>query len=203
VRIIAGTQRGRRLLGPPDEKVTRPITDMVKESIFNILRGHVEGQAIVDAFAGTGSMGLEAISRGASSVLCIEQNRQIADILKENIDILGFAESCAVLQADVLGSAALAQCPEGVRIVFFDPPYSLMHDEARRERVLEQLGRFVHKLDDEGYAVLRTPFPLRSQNREERDINADVSLAVPGAIGPESHRYGSMSVHLYMRAKES
>lgn len=173
---------------------------MVKESVFNILRGHVEGHTVVDAFAGSGSMGLEAASRGAESVLCVEQNRQIAGLLRENIEMLGEGDRCRVLQSDALGAAALAQCPEPVHVVFFDPPYQLMTDPVRRERVLEQLGRFIEKLDDEGYALLRTPSPLRNDGSSRVGVgSSDLSLRIPGALGPETHEYGSMAVHLYMR----
>ncbi|MHC4977147.1 MAG: 16S rRNA (guanine(966)-N(2))-methyltransferase RsmD [Planctomycetota bacterium] len=200
MRIIAGTHRGRRLTGPPDDRITRPITDKVKESVFNILRGHVEDQDVVDVFAGTGSLGLEAVSRGARSVLCVEQNRQIVSLLRENIASLGEEDRCRVLQSDALGAAALAQCPEPVHLVFFDPPYPLMTDPVRRARVLEQLGRFIERLDPDGYALLRAPSPMwDEESTSESGDKREVPLAIPGALGPETHRYGSMSVHLYMR----
>ena len=77
MRIIAGEFKKRKLQGPPDDTTTRPIPDMVKEALFNILRGHPEDGAVLDCFAGTGSIGLEALSRGAPRCVFVERDKKI------------------------------------------------------------------------------------------------------------------------------
>ena len=223
VRIIAGEFRSRRLSTPPDAEKTRPMPDRVREGLFNLLRGHTEGQSVVDVFAGTGSVGLEALSRGAARCVFIERDREIGAILKANIEALGVGDRSDVVLSDALGPGSLARVPRPVHLVFFDPPYPLLLEEATRRRVYEQFARFVSLLDDEGYAALRTPWPYRTppviaagvgEGPEERgDAQADdvappgaiiapgeeIDLAIPGALGPETHLYGSTALHLYMR----
>jgi len=197
MRIIGGTHKRRKLTPPPNADVSRPMPDRVKEAIFNLLRGHIEGQAVADVFAGVGTMGLEALSRGAARVLMIEKDRKIAGILRKNAEALGAGDEAEIACADALGSAAVARCPSPVHVVFFDPPYVLVSDPARRARTLAQLAAFIQRLDQDGYAVLRTPWPVASHGAPPMP---EEELALPGAAGPETHIYGSMAVHLYMKA---
>src|SRR5215213_11146140 len=88
MRIIAGEFRGRRLLPPEGADVTRPITDRVKQSLFDILAPDIEGARVLDLFAGTGSMGLESLSRGAAHATFFEADRSAAKRLRRNIDTL-------------------------------------------------------------------------------------------------------------------
>lgn len=170
MRIIGGEFRKRRLQGPPDATVTRPISDMVKESVFNLLRGHPEDGAVLDCFAGTGSIGLEAISRGSPRCVFVERDRKIADILRANIEVCGAGDRAEVVVGDALGPGALSRCPRPVHLVFFDPPYPMVRNAASWARVKEQFGRAIALLDDEGYAVLRTPWPfLHSEDPAEAD----------------------------------
>ena len=227
LRIIGGELKRRRLHTPPDAQTTRPMPDRVRQAIFNLLRGHTEGVEVLDAFAGTGSMGFEALSRGASGVVFVERERKIAKLIERSAEDLGVMDRIEIANSDALGAAALARCPDGVHLVFFDPPYPLVRDPAQWPRVRDQFARFVAKLDDTGYAVLRTPWPflhaeegptddarpvprrIRDEEPEvevvdlnlptpKRELHA-VDLAIPGALGPETHEYGSMAVHLYMR----
>ena len=198
MRIIGGEFKRRRLTPPPNAKVSRPMPDRVKEAVFNLLRGHFEDELVFEAFAGVGTIGLEAASRGASRVVMIEKDRVISDILKENVEELSLGpERVEVVCADALGISALARCPKPVHLVFYDPPYILLTDPARRDRTLRQLAALIERLDDTGYAVLRTPWPLLIDPEDHESEDADLHL--PGAIGPETHTYGSMAVHLYMR----
>lgn len=160
MRIIAGEFRHRKLFSPRDDQTTRPIPDRVKESLFSILRGHFEGAQVLDCFAGTGSIGLEAISRGAAFVLFVEKDRNAAAILERNIESLGCADRCEVLKGDALGSAVLARCPRPLNLAFFDPPYPLVRDAAGWDRVRGQVSRVVSLLTDTGYACVRTPHPF-------------------------------------------
>jgi len=188
MRITGGEFKRRILDGPPDAAVSRPMPDRVKEALCNILRGHFEGAAVFDAFAGVGTTGLEAVSRGAGRVVMVEKDKRIASILKRNIEKFGVSDRCEVVVGDALGPGALARCPSPAHLAFFDPPYALMTDPARRGRVLGQVGAVVGRLDAGGFAVLRSPWPLR-----------EADLTIAGARGPETHEYGSMALHLYMR----
>lgn len=160
MRIIAGEYRSRRLHTPPDAATTRPIPDRVKESLFGLLRGNCEGAAVFDGFAGTGALGIEALSRGASRCVFVEQNRAIVRILERNIADLGAGDRSEVLTADALGAGALSRCPRPVDLVFMDPPYPLVRDALGWERVRAQMSNLVARLSDGGFAVLRTPWPF-------------------------------------------
>lgn len=202
LRIIGGEFRHRRLETPKDATKTRPLPDRVRTSLFSMLAGHVEGQTFVDVFAGTGSFGLEAISRGAADGLFVEKDREIVAILKRNIEQLGVGDRCEVHHGDALGQAAVARVPRPVHLVMFDPPYPLVVDPAQRGRVFEQFAQFVACLDDEGFAILRTPWPLceRLMSEDGEPIKGpEVDLTIEGAEGPETHVYGSTALHWYMR----
>lgn len=198
MRIIGGEFRRRLLHGPPDGAQTRPLPDMVRESLFNLLRGHFEDQPVYDAFAGTGAFGLEAASRGAARVVLVERDRRMACVLQQNIDELRVSDRCEVFVGDALGAGALARCPAPVHVAFFDPPYDLERDPAGWSRIRHQVARVVERLDDDGYAVLRTPWP--GVWHDEHGAHA-LDLTVHGGVGPETHPYGSTAIHLYMRAR--
>lgn len=164
MRIIAGEFRRRRLLSPPEGSTTRPIPDRVKESLFGILRGNVEGAAVLDVFAGTGAIGLEAISRGAARCVFVERDKRVAETLRRNIETLGCGDRCEVVVGDALGISILARSPRPVDLIFFDPPYSMVEDATPGggwERVRAQFSRLVDLLSGQGFAVLRTPWPFR------------------------------------------
>lgn len=123
MRIIAGTARGRKILAPAGQG-TRPITDRAKEGIFNMLvsLGGVDDAVVIDLFAGSGSFGLECLSRGARRVTFVESDRHARQTLEANLATLGFADRATVLPTPVeravhtLGHADIAFC---------DPPYRL------------------------------------------------------------------------------
>jgi 16S rRNA (guanine(966)-N(2))-methyltransferase RsmD len=100
LRVIGGTAKGRKLQRVPGTG-TRPISDRAKESLFNLLGSDVEGAEVLDLFAGTGSVGIEAISRGAGRATFIESDRQAANVIQANLKTVGFAERGRVLRADV------------------------------------------------------------------------------------------------------
>jgi len=161
MRIIAGRFRSRKLLSPPIGAATRPMPDRVKESLFSMLRGHFEGATVLDAFAGTGAIGLEAASRGAARVVLIERDKRVAEVIRRNIEMLGCADQAEVVITDMLGSAALARVPRPIDLVFFDPPYPLVIDPLGWERVKQQFVAAIRLLADDGFAMLRTPWPFR------------------------------------------
>src|SRR3954466_165319 len=100
MRIIAGEFRSRRIL-PPASDATRPITDRVKQSLFDILTPHIEGARVYDCFAGTGSMGLECLSRGAAHVTFFEADRSAVARLKRNIAAVSAADRSTVMAGDL------------------------------------------------------------------------------------------------------
>lgn len=125
VRIVAGSRRGRRLRVPPGE-ATRPTSEKVREAIFDVL-GPVAGLRVLDLFAGTGAMGLEALSRGARSCVFVEGDPAVAGVLRENIAALEYDADCRVINAGyVRALGALAQGEPGFDLLFVDPPYRML-----------------------------------------------------------------------------
>lgn len=161
MRIIAGEFRHRKLISPPDATVTRPIPDRVKEALFNLLRGWTEGATVLDVFAGSGAIGLEAVSRGAARCVFVERDRRIAELLQKNIDMLGCTDRCDVIRADALGPALLTRCPRDIDLMFFDPPYPLVQTPEGWERTKLQFSRAMEMMKDKSFAILRTPWPFR------------------------------------------
>src|SRR3954466_11704968 len=100
MRIIAGEFRSRRIL-PPASDATRPITDRVKQSLFDILTPHIDGARVYDCFAGTGSMGLECLSRGAAHATFFEADRSAAALLRKNIDTLNVRDRSSIIDSDL------------------------------------------------------------------------------------------------------
>jgi 16S rRNA (guanine966-N2)-methyltransferase len=120
VRIIAGTWRSRRLTFPRGTDV-RPTPDRVRETLFNWLREHVEGARCLDLYAGTGALGLEALSRGAREAVLVESDRVLADALEANVRMLGANAQVVVAAAERF----VTQANDPFDIVFLDPPYSV------------------------------------------------------------------------------
>lgn len=126
MRITGGTHRGRVLKAPPGRDV-RPASDMIRQALFNILGPRVEGAAVLDLFAGTGSLGLDALSRGAERVTFVEKDRRVAQYVRENAGAIGCAECARVLSFDLLTeSARLRDAGGPFDVVFVAPPYPLM-----------------------------------------------------------------------------
>jgi 16S rRNA (guanine966-N2)-methyltransferase len=122
VRIVAGTARGRRLL-VPDRADVRPTSDRVREAVFNALYSLddvIAGASVLDLFAGTGALGLEALSRGAREVTFVEHGRAATAALMANIEALGFAPDATIVRADAL--RWLPTAPH-FDVAFLDPPY--------------------------------------------------------------------------------
>jgi 16S rRNA (guanine966-N2)-methyltransferase len=120
LRVIAGKARGRRLKSVPGD-TTRPITDRVKESVFNILGPDIHGATFLDLFAGTGSVGIEALSRGAQFVRFLDLNRQAIGTIKANLQITGLAQGAEVIKIDAF--SMLARQPDrAFDYIFVAPP---------------------------------------------------------------------------------
>jgi 16S rRNA (guanine966-N2)-methyltransferase len=138
MRVIAGKFRSRTLKGPRGQAL-RPTSDRLRETLFNILGAAVEDSVFVDAYAGTGAVGIEALSRGAKRAVFIEKHRTAVALIRKNLAHLGIEQDAEVLPTDaVKGLAWLAN--EGTRadFVFADPPYG---DDAEYDRVLGLLDK--------------------------------------------------------------
>lgn len=123
MRIIAGKARGRKLL-PPDTMETRPTLDRVKESMFSIIQNYIQDSVVVDVFAGTGSLGLEAASRGAKEVYLVDKSNTTFPILKRNVENLKFEDFCFPLNLDSYDALKmLSKKGKVFDIIFIDPPY--------------------------------------------------------------------------------
>jgi len=126
MRIIAGIKKGMNLLSPKTQ-ISRPITDRVKESLFSVLYKYdlPEGAVVADLFCGVGSLGLEALSRGAQFVTFIEKDARGSEVLKKNIEKAGFVKESKVIRANAFVVGAIVSSGmEKYNLVFVDPPYA-------------------------------------------------------------------------------
>ena len=120
MRVITGTARGRRLKELSGTE-TRPTTDRGKEGLFNIIQFDIEGRRVLDLFAGTGQLGIEALSRGAASAIFLDMRKDAASLVGENLKLTGLQDRGRVICGDAM--AYLSTCREKFDIVFLDPPY--------------------------------------------------------------------------------
>lgn len=179
MRVISGSARGRRLKELPGLD-TRPTTDKVKESVFNIIQFDIEGRKVLDLFGGTGQMGIEALSRGAKHVTFVDHAPAAANIIRQNLAATGFTDSARVVQSD--WRAFLSSCREKFHLIFLDPPYK----ETMLENALEMIAA-IDILSEHGIIVCESPL-----DKELPD------LAEPYQKGRD-YRYGKIKVTLYHR----
>lgn len=179
MRVITGSARGRKLKGL-EGMDTRPTTDKVKESIFNIVQFDVEGRNVLDLFAGTGQMGLEALSRGAARCTFVDLRKDAAALCRENVSLCGFDAVAEVRQGDYL--AYLSACREKFDLVFLDPPYA----GGLLEKALEAIAK-IDIMSTNGIIICESPI--------EHDLG---NLPAPYEKGKE-YRYGKIKITLYSR----
>lgn len=144
MRIIAGQARGRRILSVPKHTGVRPILARIRQSLFDILRPRVPGSCFLDLFAGTGAVGLEALSRGAQLVVFIEQSKVCLKAIEKNVLRLGFSDRAKILRGDATDSLSwvLYQTADRpVDLVFLGPPYV-----DREKKPLHLVGRVLENV---------------------------------------------------------
>jgi 16S rRNA (guanine966-N2)-methyltransferase len=125
LRVIAGSLKGRRLKAPTWEGL-RPTSDRLRETIFNVLAPRLRGARVLDAFAGTGALGIEAISRGASRVTFIDHDPRALRLIEENVAACGVREACVIIRGSVartINALGLSRADEPFDVVLLDPPY--------------------------------------------------------------------------------
>lgn len=169
MRVIAGEAKGRRLKSPTSG--TRPMTDRMRESVFSAL-GDLNGINVLDLYAGSGSLGLEALSRGAKQAIFVERERDAILKLHENIEATGFDDRADVQWGEV--SLTLNRpAPERLDLIFVDPPYSMAVSAVQSDLEALVMGGF---LADEGRVVVHRPVkerrlkPLGLELTWERDF---------------------------------
>ena len=159
MRVIAGSLKGRRLKAPT-WKGLRPTSDKLRETLFNVLSPMIEGARVLDGYAGTGAVGIEALSRGAAHVTFVERDRRAQALIADNLAHCGIKEGYAIIRASVARALAdLLGAPFDIMV--FDPPYNQQPDEV-------VLGAAADRLAADGMLVVE---------HARRD-------AAPGAAGP-------------------
>lgn len=123
MRIVAGSRKGARIFAPKGG--TRPTADRVREAAFNLI-GPVDGASVLDLFAGSGAMGLEALSRGAAHVVFVDDDRQAVAVIRRNLERLGLRDAEVVLGDAVKRIAAEAQAGRRYDLILIDPPYRML-----------------------------------------------------------------------------
>ena len=179
MRIISGQFRGRKLK-TLEGMNTRPTADRVKESLFNILNSKVYDSKILDLFAGSGALGLEALSRGAVSCLFVDSSKEAINIVKENIKLCKIEEKAKVVNKDYL--EVLKSTNEKFDIIFVDPPYS----KGIEIIVLENVKNI---LSDEGIVIIET---------DQTDITPE---EINGLAKYDSRKYGRTIISFYAMNK--
>ena len=179
MRIIAGEFRGRTLVEPKFD-TTRPITDRAKQSLFDVLAPLLPDAVVYDCFCGTGSMGLECLSRGAAAAYFFDADRAALTGLKTNIDALRVGDRAKVYGGDLFKLAPTAEPPRPVDLLFLDPPYRFLNEKPEPLRALAD--RLRSRLADDAVVLFRHD-------------SAD-TLALPGFVAADVRVYGSMTIEL-------
>lgn len=158
MRIIAGTKRGMKLLGPKT-RVSRPITDRVKQSLFDVLENYnlLAGARVADLFCGVGSLGLEALSRGAAFVTFVEKNAEVLEVLEGNISKADFSRQSRVVRASAFRvGAPVGPAGERYDLVFVDPPYASTWEVGEGSSLADLLTILEKQVVPGGIVVVRT-----------------------------------------------
>lgn len=177
MRVITGIARGRRLETLPGEDITRPTTESVKEALFSMLQFELEGRKVLDLFAGSGQLGIEALSRGAASCTFIENNRQAVKVVEGNLSHCKLNDYARVVFGDAL---SFLMRGESFDIVFLDPPYN--------KGLTEQcLNTLVKSMPDSGIIACET------------SANEVLPEKIDSWSVDRSRRYGKTKLTLYRK----
>lgn len=179
MRVITGTARGRRLETLPGEDVTRPTTESVKEALFSMIQFELEDTKVLDLFAGSAQLGIEALSRGARHCTFVESNKQACRIAQSNIDHCQLADKARLVMSDAV---SFLMRKDNFDIAFLDPPY--------RQGLIEKcLPMLFPMMSEDGIVICET--------------SADESLpeSINGWYADRSRRYGKTRLTLYRKER--
>ena len=180
MRVVAGKRRGKKLEGLSTSEM-RPTTDKVKESIFNVIQFRIEGKVFLDLFAGSGQMGIEALSRGAKGAIFVDCKKSSIDIIKKNIKSCGFSDNSIIINQDFL--SYLKSTSDHFDIAFLDPPY--------KAGILEDALKLAEKrMNKDGVIICECPF--------EKQMPQEVG----NFILYKKYQYGKIAVLLYLDKEE-
>jgi len=187
MRVIAGKAKGRILIAPKGME-TRPITSQIKEALFNIWQTQIVDASLLDLFAGSGSIGIEAISRGAKQVVFMEQSRKAVDVIKKNLAVCDFTDGYMIYRDDVFkGLMRLKEEGYAFDLIYLDPPFTAGEIFLP---VMEVLS-YADILVPDGEVAIRTP-----KNKE-----------LPNEIGnlkrAKMKRYGVSNVHFFKSMEDA
>ncbi len=179
MRVITGSARGVRLK-TPDGLETRPTAERVKEAVFSMLQFEIEGLRVLDLFAGTGQMGIEALSRGAAEAVFVDARREAAALVRENLRRTRLSDRAQVVQADFRDY--LSRCARQFDLIFLDPPYA--------GQFLENAMRTISEIDilSAGGIIIC-----------ERPIEKPHPGTFPGLSAGRDYRYGKTLIARYRR----
>lgn len=177
MRIITGLARGKRLV-TTDGWDVRPTPERVKEGIFSAIQFEIEGRRVLDLFAGSGQMGLEALSRGAKSAVFVDSSENSLKTVRKNIEITGFSDRAKTVRSDY--AAFCAACRDSFDIVFIDPPYP--------QNLFEKAVRAVLPLMSDYGCILC-----------EHPDGVDMPEKAGNFVIAKNYRYGKVTVTLYRR----
>ena len=148
MRVITGTARGRKLLTPAGTDIVRPTSEKVKEAIFSAIQFDIEGRRVLDLFAGSGQLGIEALSRGAASAVFVDSSNTSLGVVKKNLVSTGLSEYATVISGDY--SSYLLWCNDKFDIAFLDPPY-------KSGFLVDALNKVTAHLSDHGFIFCEHP----------------------------------------------
>ena len=179
MRVISGKARGVALKTPNGIK-TRPTADRVKEAMFSIIQFELSGAKILDLFAGTGQLGIEALSRGASSAVFVDSQESACGLVRENLQRSKFAECAKVIRGDYL--SYLSSCNQKFDIIFLDPPYA--------EKILENALNKITEID-----ILQSGGIIVAEMPVDKMLLCDFS----GFSRSKDYKYGNTMLTLFRK----
>ncbi len=177
MRVITGSARGRKLKAPEGFDV-RPTTDGVKEAIFSAIQFEIEGRTVLDLFAGSGQLGIEALSRGAKKAVFVDSSQVSIKLVRENVSHVGF-DSCSRI-INMPNTAFLHTCAEKFDIALLDPPYD-------RKLIQKSLPALTNLMNDDGVIVC------------EHEIECRLPEEVNGFVIAKSKKHGKTGITIYRK----
>lgn len=177
MRVITGTARGKRLVTREGEAV-RPTPERVKEALFSIVQFEIEGRRVLDLFAGSGQLGIEALSRGAREAVFVDSSRESAAVVRKNVESCGFADMARIEIMDF--SAFLMRSEKPFDLAFLDPPY-------RTGLLQRALPLTVSKMNPGGTVICENP------------MDEELPQEAGDFVRQRQYRYGKICLTVYRR----